>query len=148
MKLSKIIIKLAIFIAVVASTSFISIARADAPTVPPKTSWTIGEVRDLADYYASQYGVSHETMRTVISAESQFQWDLSGDHGTSFGACQIHLPAHPDITKEQALNPDFCLDWTAKNISAGNGRMWTAFRTCILKEIVYSEGKQIPCGKQ
>lgn len=121
------------------------IARAEAPVADAKTSWTVDEVKELTNYYADEYGVSRKTMNTIISGESGYIYDLPGDHGTSWGACQIHLPDHTDITKEDAMNPDFCLDWTANQIKQGRARMWTQYRLCILDEKIYHEGKQLKC---
>lgn len=48
-----------------------------------------------------------------------------GDREQSFGLVQIHAPAHPNITKEQALDPEFAIEFLAKNLKAGKHRMWT-----------------------
>lgn len=34
-----------------------------------------------------------------------------GDHGTSLGPFQIHLPAHPEVTAAQANDPDFAVSY-------------------------------------
>lgn len=51
-----------------------------------------------------------------------------GDFSTSFGIAQIHLPVHPEITKEEALNPFFSIDWAAREFAAGRANEWTCFR--------------------
>lgn len=146
------ILKLALYSAVVALTSFTPIARASDPIIPIKTAWSVSEVKGLVDYYAGIHNVSRETLRAVIFNESGYDWDNESDyaHGipTSFGACQIHLPDHPEVTKSQALDPNFCLNWTAEKISEGEGHMWTGYRTCVLGEKVFYEGKQILCQKE
>lgn len=51
----------------------------------------------------------------------------------SYGLSQIHLPAHPTITKEQALNPIFSLDWMTDQFAAGNENMWSCTRLLAKK---------------
>ena len=46
----------------------------------------------------------------------------------SWGTCQIHLPSHPHITKEQAMDPEWCVEWTAEQFKAGRQSKWTAWR--------------------
>lgn len=55
-----------------------------------------------------------------------------GDREQSFGLVQIHLPAHPNITKEQAINPEFAIEFLAKNLKAGRASMWTCAKTLAL----------------
>lgn len=45
----------------------------------------------------------------------------------SWGVAQIHLPSHPSITRAQALDPEFALEWSAKQFKAGNARMWSCY---------------------
>lgn len=77
---------------------------------------------------ATKYQVNAQLMRAVIKCESAFRPDAIGDGGTSFGLVQINLPSHPTITKEQAFDVDFSLDFFASNLAAGRGRMWTCWR--------------------
>lgn len=51
-----------------------------------------------------------------------------GDADRSFGVAQVYLPAHPEITKAEALDPDFALDWSAREFSEGHQNMWTCYR--------------------
>ena len=46
----------------------------------------------------------------------------------SWGVCQIHLPDHPDITKEEALDPVFCVNWTIEQFKKGHADWWTGYR--------------------
>jgi len=39
----------------------------------------------------------------------------NGIREESFGIAQINLPSHPDVSREQALDPDFSIKWTADN---------------------------------
>ncbi len=62
------------------------------------------------------------------SGESNWNPNAVGDHGTSFGLAQIHLPAHPGITKEQALDPEFALNFITDQFIKGNEWMWTCWK--------------------
>lgn len=46
----------------------------------------------------------------------------------SWGVCQIHLPSHPDITKNQATDVKWCVKWSAKEFKQGRASQWTEFR--------------------
>jgi hypothetical protein len=111
----------------------LTVAHAEAPvqeyTVPEiKTEWTTDEVKELVNVYADKYGVSRATLQFVVSCESGYDYKAIGDGGKSFGAVQIHNPSHPTITREQAYDADFALNFLAENVSKGKGSMWTCYR--------------------
>ena len=83
------------------------------------------------DFYATKYGVDSITMNKVVKCESGYHSDAIGDQGNSFGLVQIHLPSNPSIRKEQALDPDFSLDFLASRLLERKGYLWTCYR--ILK---------------
>ena len=90
---------------------------------------------------AEEYGVSAVAMSQIIGCESQWNYTIQsnhtytkrnvpkgykvGDREQSYGLVQIHLPAHPTISKEEATNPEFALEFLAKNLKAGRASMWT-----------------------
>jgi hypothetical protein len=45
-------------------------------------------------------------------AESRLNCQKIGDRGMSFGCYQIHLGYHPNISKEQARDLNFAINWT------------------------------------
>lgn len=130
---------LAIVLALLATLVTTSV---DAVTAPVATSTAIVvtpkpltvapvqtmSVQEKIDMYAKRYEVNAQLMRAVVKCESSFNPDAVGDNGTSFGLVQIHQPSHPTITKEQAHDPDFALNFLAKNLAAGKGKMWTCYR--------------------
>ena len=61
--------------------------------------------------------------------------DPTGPNGRedSWGVCQIHLPSHPDVSKEQALDVEFCVDFTIQKFNEGKARLWTGYRLLFLK---------------
>ena len=83
-------------------------------------------------------------MSGIISCESGWSTDIQsnhrytatnapkgykpGDREQSYGLVQIHLPAHPHISKEQAKDPEFAIEFLAKNVAKGKQGMWTCAR--------------------
>lgn len=63
-----------------------------------------------------------------MKCESSFNENAVGDNGNSFGLVQIYLPAHPEITREQALDKEFAVKFMAEQFSQGNARIWTCYR--------------------
>lgn len=53
----------------------------------------------------------------------------AGDQELSFGLVMIHLPSHPDVTKEQAQDPDFALRWMVDEFAQGHEWQWTCWRS-------------------
>lgn len=97
-------------------------------------------VREFAHKMAVDHGQNPKVFMDVISCESGWQEDIQSKHrytsnkwapaGTqeqSFGIVQIHLPAHQTITKEQALDPYWSIEWMAQQWQAGNQRWWSCY---------------------
>lgn len=82
--------------------------------------------------YANKYGVSPTKMEKLIDCEDP-DWnpDLQsrivkkGKREESYGLSQINLPSHPTITKQQAIDPDFSLDFMARNLKDGKANIWS-----------------------
>jgi hypothetical protein len=98
------------------------------PTSPAEQCLSESCIKSRIHYFAEKYGVSEITMNIAISCEANYNPNAIGDNGNSFGLAQIFLPAHPDITKEMALDPDFSLDFMAKNLKERNHSMWTCLK--------------------
>lgn len=81
-------------------------------------------IASSSDYYE----VSSDKVTSVLTCESGLNPNAVGDNGHSFGLAQIYMPAHPEITKEQALDPYFAVDYLASQMPKGHGRMWTCYR--------------------
>jgi hypothetical protein len=69
---------------------------------------------------AKVHGVSGYQMERTIECESRFNNVQSsayknGVREDSWGLAQIHLPSHPDVTREEALNEDFAIEWMASH---------------------------------
>lgn len=86
------------------------------------------EIKAYIALSAQKYGVSEVVMNKVISCESNYKPNAVGDGGKSHGLVQIHQPSHPYITRAQATDPEFAIDFLARNLADGKGRMWTCWR--------------------
>lgn len=75
-----------------------------------------------------RYGISASPLIATLRCESGFDDKTIGDFGTSYGVAQIHLPAHPDISKEEALNPFFAIDWAAQQFAVGHQYLWSCYK--------------------
>lgn len=93
---------------------------------------TIDQLVDAA--IARHPSVSREQLYGTLYAESHFenvQSDVIAADGAreeSYGVCQINLPSHPEVSKDEAMDPAFCIEWTAAQFAAGNASMWTEWR--------------------
>ena len=97
---------------------------------PQKISYAaIPTLNDKISSIAFKYHVPEKTMFKIISCESSFNPNnhTQSSRENSWGLVQINLKAHPEITQEEAVNPDFALNYLAKNLAKGNGGMWTCY---------------------
>lgn len=125
----------------------VQIATATAPlTVAGTTPMVVSThkpltPREIVSVKSKEYGVSETIMVGIIDCESS--WDttlqskhlysfsdprrsiVKGERERSYGLVQIHLPDHPNVTLEQATDPEFAVDFLAKNIAQGRLGMWS-----------------------
>lgn len=120
----KLVTKIVCFIifATVAVTCFAE--ETNAPTRDKPT-----DIPQLIRYHARNYGVDEESMLAVAMCESSLNPEAIGDSGNSRGIFQIHKKYHPDISDNQAFDPDFSAEWTADQFSKGKQHLWTCSRT-------------------
>lgn len=73
-------------------------------------------------------------MLETIRCESGFVSQQSkyirkdGTREPSFGIAQIHLPDHPSVTKDEAMDENFSVRWMAKKFKDGKMGWWTCWR--------------------
>ncbi len=91
---------------------------------------TKGEYMVLANIYAHEYGVSAKKMKQVVKCESGWRANAKNitEREMSYGLSQLNLKAHTRISIEQATDPDFALEFMAKEFKRGNARIWTCAR--------------------
>lgn len=76
------------------------------------------------------------TFECEIPKRSDGSWDVTGQsneylHGVredSWGGWQIHLPDHPDISKQEAQDFEWATNWAAEEWVAGRAHEWTCYR--------------------
>lgn len=89
-------------------------------------------VQQIIEHFAKQYNVSSERIINTLKCESSLNPNAIGDKGKSFGIAQIHIPSHPKVSIEQAKDPVFSAEFTAKEFSRGNAKIWTCYRILYL----------------
>lgn len=99
-----------------------------AQNLPPVV-YSTTTAEDILRAYAVKYAINGDEFVATARCESQFDEHAIGDHGTSFGVFQLHLPAHPEITKAEALDALWSVDWAAKQFVAYKQYMWTCYRS-------------------
>lgn len=95
------------------------------------------------DHYADLYGVDRDFLEMMVNCETAGTFDPKiqsgyhykfsdpkrgiaiGDREKSYGLAQISLPHHPEVSYEEAIDPDFALNFLAKNLSEGKGWLWS-----------------------
>lgn len=99
--------------------------------------------QEMGQRIAKEYEIPFEVMDSIVKSESKWNPDPPGsnDNGKSAGLVQIHLPDHPEITREQALDPEFALTFLAKEIKAGNEWKWWI---CNCVYYVRTQGVKLP----
>lgn len=87
----------------------------------------IPTLQEQAQTIALEHGVSFDIMDKIITDESKWESNPPGynDDGQSVGLVQIYLPSHPNITREQALDPTWALNWLADELKADRAYNWT-----------------------
>lgn len=122
-------------------------AHAYAPTwqyLPLPRLLTYEQVTNLVYETADRYGANKGEMLKTVECESPklkidgvIMYDTqgqsnqkykNGNREESFGLSQIHLPAHPDITKQQAQDPHWSLDWMANEFAEGRASKWSCYQ--------------------
>lgn len=107
--------------------------EAPAVTIEPSAvaeekQWTKDDIKDEIVAVSHEYGIDPQAVDAVIFCESSYNKDALGDGGKSRGLAQIHADYHPEITDEQAYDPEYAIDFLAKNMKEGRSYLWTCAR--------------------
>ena len=116
-----------------------TIEQVHKPTEPPVLKeYTVEDLKEVSDHYATKWGVSTSTTRGVVTGESKWKLNWVGDENyicpltgliaPSYGPVQINSCWHPEVTREQAEDPHFAFNFLAQGIAEGRGDEWTAYR--------------------
>ncbi len=101
-----------------------------APSLPVAHAATLTpqDLQVLATNIAQYHHLNVDHFINTINCESGFDPNIIGDQGRSYGIAQIFLPAHTDISKEQALDPTFSLQWMAGQWENNKASLWSCWR--------------------
>jgi hypothetical protein len=91
------------------------------PEDPKELVRVLGESKGLTTAEIRQ-------IERVINCESRWNTKAVGDGGESYGLVQIHIPAHPHITPEQAMDPEFAINFITDAWTTNDQWMWTCWR--------------------
>ncbi len=99
------------------------------------------ETPELIDYLvrtAEAADVDPTEVRTIIYCESEWgnvqsKYMKNGKREDSHGLAQIHLPSHPEVTRAEAYDPHYAIDFIVEHVKRGK-YIWYAYdrkhRTC------------------
>ena len=87
---------------------------------------TKDEIKGFLKEMSQKYGIDYNTFLAVATCESGLNYTAIGDNRTSFGVFQIHLPAHPNVSEEEALDPYFNIEWSAEKFKK-DPTIWTCY---------------------
>ena len=100
-------------------------------------------ILEKVNEYAARHGANAKEMYDTIAKcenkalnpnqQSGHRYDFSspkrnivkGEQERSYGLAMIHLPDHPTISHENATDPEFALEWMAKEFADGRESQWT-----------------------
>lgn len=106
---------------------------------PPEQAYTQNggatHILPLLDAYSAKYGIYVGTLYDIIECETAHTFDpyiqsghyIDGVRENSHGLAQINLTIHSDITYEQATDPDYAIEFLARNLSEGRTWMWACY---------------------
>lgn len=118
---------------------------AEPKTILVEVEWSKETIKDEVWRAAAKYNTFPDKMWKVMLCENKdlnptlqsfhtYKYSdptrgiIAGEREKSFGLAQIHLPDHPSISYEQATNPEFAIDFMAKNFAEGNARWWSCYK--------------------
>ncbi len=96
------------------------------PAAPVEAVKPPESIEALIQRVAHEEGISPTTLYNLADSESDLTPDAVGDHGCSLGIIQLNLCAHPEVSKDQALNPEWALTKAAKDIATNNDYIYTS----------------------
>lgn len=107
---------------------------------------SVGEAVNAARQ-AGFTGTSLITIVAIAGAESGWNSQAIGDQGSSYGLTQVHLPAHPQYTAAQMLDPVQNMA-AAYEISGGgqNWQPWTTFNTGAYQQYLPESQQTVETG--
>lgn len=93
---------------------------------PPIAQAASVSLPEMAERIALEHGISPVALKNLVKSESSWKPKAVGDKGCSYGLTQINICAHKEVTKKQALDPEWNLEWAANEIEHGRSYQWTS----------------------
>lgn len=84
------------------------------------------EISALIWRTAHEHGIDGNAFYGVAKCESSLNPNAVGDGDNSYGLFQIHIPSHPTVSIEEALDPHFAVEWSAKKFKE-SPEIWTCY---------------------
>lgn len=117
----------------------ISPVSAQAPTQIDKLT-TLDNKEEMVMFVgikAKEYGVSESLMLCLINHENK-EWNPTlqsyviyrGVREDSWGLSQIHIPSNPSVSRQEAQDPKFAIDFMASKLRQGRASMWNTLHYC------------------
>jgi hypothetical protein len=75
---------------------------------------------------ARLYDIDEIRFLATAKCESSLNPSAVGDGGDSFGIFQIHLPSHPTVTAEEALDAVWAIQWSAEKFKT-DPTIWVCY---------------------
>ena len=110
----------------IAIAAMLTPIRSEADKIAPPLDLKQMTVSALIEHYAVQYQIDPRLADMTMKCESGGNTHAHNKTARedSWGLSQINLLAHTDITKEQATDKVFAIEFLVKGIAEGNGDMW------------------------
>lgn len=86
----------------------------------------IEDIEEIVIITAIRHNIDANKFLSVAKCESSLRPKVIGDDGSSIGLFQIHLPSHPEVAKEEALDPYWSAEWSAKKFKI-NPHIWVCY---------------------
>ena len=85
--------------------------RTNASLILRASSLSIAEKMVIVEDVAKRTGLPWQVLAGLTQQESGFGVSNIGDDGNSIGPFQIHLPSHPEVKREQAMDFRWSANW-------------------------------------
>jgi Transglycosylase SLT domain len=79
---------------------------------------------------ALHYGANPQDLLDTLYCESHFNAGSIHRHdgkGDSVGTAQINSHYHPEISRSEALDPIWSIEWAAQQFAAGRQKEWSCY---------------------
>jgi hypothetical protein len=132
---------LALFTGLMSATALVSIATPlTLPSIvervePQEAELTsTSSIRSYIEAEAVKVGVDKNLAVMIAECESGFVPQQSqivnakGERENSWGVWQIHLPDHPQVTREQAMDIKFSTEYSLDLLKKGQATLWSCYK--------------------